>query len=177
MGGLGDSGSAARFFYCAKASKSERNAGCEELEEKVFSDRNPELDSADMPQNRSGNAKKNFHPTVKPIKLMEYLVKLVSRENAIVLDPFTGSGSTGVACKNLNRQFIGCELSPEYCEIIKARTGFEVIKVDSEVKQEVKREIKEEIKIAQKEVKSGLSKCCNAKIHKGYCEMCCEKII
>ena len=64
---------------------------------------------------------KNYHPTVKPIALMEYLVKLVSREGATVLDPFMGSGTTGVACKNLNRDFIGIELDPEYYEIAKKR--------------------------------------------------------
>ena len=61
----------------------------------------------------------NFHSTVKPIALMEYLVKLVSREGAVVLDPFMGSGSTGIACKN--RNFIGIELDPEYFEIANKR--------------------------------------------------------
>lgn len=89
-------GSAARFFYCAKASKSERNRGCEEL---------------------GGNK----HCTVKPIALMEYLVKLVSREGSLVLDPFAGSGSTGIACQNLGRDFILIEREPQYVEIIKAR--------------------------------------------------------
>ncbi len=111
----GDSGSASRFFYCAKASKSERNMGCENM---------------DIPEYRWNNAgvcqqikgrKGNFHPTVKPLKLMEYLVKLVSRENATVLDPFAGSGSTLIACKNLNRNYIGIEIDPEYIKIIKAR--------------------------------------------------------
>jgi DNA modification methylase len=86
----GSSGSAARFFYCAKASKSER-----------------------------GEA--NNHPTVKPIKLMEYLVKLASREGAVILDPYLGSGTTGIACRNLNRQFIGIELDPAYFEIARKR--------------------------------------------------------
>jgi DNA modification methylase len=111
----GDSGSASRFFYCAKASKKERNMGCENM---------------DIPEYRWNNAgvcqqikgrKGNFHPTVKPLKLMEYLVKLVSRENATVLDPFAGSGSTLIACKNLNRNYIGIEIDPEYIKIIKAR--------------------------------------------------------
>lgn len=89
----GNFGSAARFFYCAKASKSERNI----------------------------NGANNNHATVKPIKLMEYLVKLVSREGALVLDPFAGSGSTGIACQNLNRNFILIEREPEYIKIIKDR--------------------------------------------------------
>lgn len=121
----GDSGSASRFFksiiYQAKASKSERNKGCEEMEAKVFSDRNPELDSADMPQNRSGNAKQNFHPTVKPIALMEYLIKMVTKPGGIVLDPFAGSGSTLVAAKQNGFNYIGIEMTEEYIPIIEAR--------------------------------------------------------
>jgi len=64
---------------------------------------------------------KNFHSTVKPIALMEYLVKLVSREGQVVLDPFMGSGTTGMACKKLDRDFIGIEMMPEYMEIAKCR--------------------------------------------------------
>ena len=63
----------------------------------------------------------NIHPTQKPLKLFEFLVKASSNENDIVLDPFIGSGTTGVACKNLNRNFIGVELSEEYCQIAKKR--------------------------------------------------------
>jgi len=66
---------------------------------------------------------KNFHSTVKPIALMEYLVKLVSREGQVVLDPFMGSGTTGMACKKLDREFIGIEMMPEYMEIAKRRIG------------------------------------------------------
>jgi len=116
-----DNGSAARFFYCAKASKSERNSGCEDLDESIDCDRNPELESANVPMNRSNNPKKNNHPTVKPIKLMEYLITLVSREGAVVLDPFAGSGSTLIACKKLNRNFIGIEREQEYVKISEAR--------------------------------------------------------
>jgi len=96
-GEYGDSGSASRFFYCAKSSRSERNKGTEELDHG------------------------NNHATVKPIALMEYLVKLVTKENAVVLDPFTGSGSTLVACKNTNRNYIGMELDTEYIKIAEAR--------------------------------------------------------
>lgn len=103
-----------RFFYCAKASKSERNRGCEGLEEKVR-----------IRQGLAGEHKdtvsSNSHPTVKPIALMEYLVKLVTKENALVLDPFAGSGTTGVACKNLNRNYILIERESEYIEIISKR--------------------------------------------------------
>ena len=63
----------------------------------------------------------NNHPTVKPLKLMQYLITLGSRENDIVLDPFAGSGTTLVAAKLLNRKYIGCELTAEYIPIIDAR--------------------------------------------------------
>jgi len=63
----------------------------------------------------------NFHATVKPQSLCEYLVKLVSKEGAVVLDPFAGSGSTLIACKKLKRNYIGCELDPEYIKIAEAR--------------------------------------------------------
>lgn len=61
------------------------------------------------------------HPTQKPVAVMEWLIKHLTNENDVVLDPFMGSGSTGVACKNLNRYFIGCELEQEYFEISKHR--------------------------------------------------------
>lgn len=128
--GYNDSGSAARFFYCAKASKSERNKGCEGLEEKLLArsggaqgaENNGEEEYLQdhIGLNRITKMKNN-HPTVKPIALMEYLVNLVSRENAVVLDPFAGSGSTLIACKKLGRQYIGIELDPEYCKIAEAR--------------------------------------------------------
>jgi DNA modification methylase len=121
VSGFDDDGSASRFFYCAKASKSERNKGCEELEEKVTKVTNMyEMERTDGTM-RELATKKNNHPTVKPIALMEYLVKLVSREGAVVLDPFAGSGSTLIACKNLGRKYIGIEREPEYVKIIEAR--------------------------------------------------------
>jgi site-specific DNA-methyltransferase (adenine-specific) len=107
-------GSAARFFYCAKASKSERNMGCAELGEK-------ERVGQGLAGEKNNTFSKNSHPTVKPIALMEYLIKLVSREGAVVLDPFAGSGSTLVACKNLDRNFIGIEKEPDYVKIAEAR--------------------------------------------------------
>lgn len=114
-----DSGGASRFFYCAKSSKRERNAGLEGM---------PLRESqADLPQggiekgNRRNHLTQNFHPTVKPIKLMEYLIKLITPHGGVVLDPFMGSGSTGVAAKNLGFEFIGIELSEEYFEIAKKR--------------------------------------------------------
>ena len=64
---------------------------------------------------------KNRHPTVKSLGIMEYLIKLVSKEGAVVLDPFLGSGSTAIACVKLNRNFIGIEKEEEYVKIAKAR--------------------------------------------------------
>ena len=95
---LGDSGSAARFFYCAKASKSERNAGLEGLP--------------------------NFHPTVKPIALMRYLVKLVTPPNGTVLDPFLGSRTTAVAAILEGFNWMGCEMTEDYWPIIEARVAW-----------------------------------------------------
>jgi len=123
-----DIGSASRFFYCAKASKAERNAGCEGLEEKDKAAKNfrpnhaikAEMGKDGNPYGRWGKIKNN-HPTVKPIALMNYLIKLVSREEAVILDPFCGSGTTAVACKQLNRRFIGIDISQEYCDIANKR--------------------------------------------------------
>ena len=116
--GFDDSGNASRFFksiiYQAKASKSERNMWCEDLEEKQYSH-----DGREKPIENAYQS--NNHPTVKPIALMEYLVKLVSKEWAIVLDPFAWSGSTLIACKRIDRQYIGIEMTPEYIPIIEAR--------------------------------------------------------
>ena len=97
------SGSASRFFYCAKASKSERNAGLEWLETKQTA------------------PAKNYHPTVKPLKLMEYLVRLVTPKWWICLDPFIWSWTTAVACKTLWFDFIGIEREEEYMEIANKR--------------------------------------------------------
>jgi DNA modification methylase len=116
-GGFNDSGSASRFFYCAKASKSERNRGCEGLDKKEGIRTNAPRENEDV----KTPTRTNNHPTVKPIALMEYLVKLVSREGSIVLDPFAGSGSTLLACKNLGRQYIGIEREEDYIKIINAR--------------------------------------------------------
>lgn len=91
----GDTGGASRFFYSAKASKSERNAGLGD--------------------------KKCDHPTVKPISLMRYLIRLVTPPNGLVLDPFVGSGSTGIAAKLEGFNFIGVELDAEYAAIARAR--------------------------------------------------------
>lgn len=114
-----DSGCASRFFYVAKASKSERNAGLEGMPKRLGGAISGKETRPDRPPNHT--MRENFHPTVKPIKLMQYLINLVTPPNGTVLDPFMGSGSTGVAAKNLNRKFIGIELDEQYFEIAKKR--------------------------------------------------------
>ena len=118
-------GSAARFFYCAKASKRDRNEGLDGFEAKRDHDgRKDGGVGGDNPRNRTNNAKLNHHPTVKPTTLMQYLVRLVTPPNGIVLDPFMGSGSTGKACAYEGFDFIGIDQSAEYVEIARARIDF-----------------------------------------------------
>ena len=121
-----------RYFYCAKASKNDRDEGLEEFNTKT---------SGQMKERKEGSAgitaftgsrspKKNNHPTVKPTELMRYLVRLVTPKGGTVLDPFMGSGSTGkaVACENNERnagyKFIGIEKETEYCKIAEARIKY-----------------------------------------------------
>jgi len=112
---------ASRFFYCAKASKKERNMGLEDIEPTTVDDgRNKPIDN---PFLRGKTLRQNTHPTVKPVKLMEYLITLVTPPNGIVLDPFLGSGTTALAALNLGRFFIGIELNEEYCEIARRRVA------------------------------------------------------
>ena len=115
------SGSAARFFYCAKASKSERNAGLEGLEEKAVGALNMRTDAHSVKNGMDTKPAQNFHPTVKPLALMRYLVKLVTPPNGTVLDPFLGSGSTAVAAILEGFEWIGCERTEDYFSIIEAR--------------------------------------------------------
>jgi site-specific DNA-methyltransferase (adenine-specific) len=119
-------GSAARFFYCAKASKRDRNEGLEGFEAtKVWdTNRKPENVGSNTPQNRSTQLRANHHPTVKPTSLMQYLIRLVTPPNGIVLDPFMGSGSTGKACAYEGFDFIGIDQSAEYVAIAQARIDF-----------------------------------------------------
>lgn len=115
-------GSAARFFYCAKASRSERNAGLEYLEPQRHSDRpSDNLPGGDNPRNRTNTPQTNFHPTVKPLALIRYLITLVTPPHGTVLDPFLGSGTTAVAATQLGHSWVGCELTADYWPIIEAR--------------------------------------------------------
>lgn len=117
-----DSGGASRFFYVAKASKRDRNEGLDELDPQRHSDRElADGVGGDNPRNRTNQAKQNFHPTVKPTTLMEYLIKLVTPLGGVVLDPFTGSGSTGKAAILQGFDFIGIEMTEEYLPIIEGR--------------------------------------------------------
>jgi site-specific DNA-methyltransferase (adenine-specific) len=120
--GFDDNGGASRFFYVAKASKRDRNEGLEELESVRHADRVvDDGPGGENPRNRTNQAKQNFHPTVKPTALMRYLIKLVTPEGGVVLDPFTGSGSTGKAALLDGFQFVGVELTEEYLPIIEGR--------------------------------------------------------
>jgi DNA modification methylase len=119
----GDSGSAARFFYCAKTSKAERDAGLEEMP-KVRTGGMKATEDGSM-LTGSGNERTtiraNTHPTVKPIALMRYLCRLVTPPGGLVLDPFNGSGSTGCAAVVEGFRYLGCELDEHYVAISRAR--------------------------------------------------------
>lgn len=101
-----DSGGASRFFYCAKASGSERDKG---------------LNDIDLFTQKDSSITKNNHATVKPILLMRYLVKLITPANGLCVDPFSGSGSTGIACKLEGFDYIGIEMDKHFCEVSEKR--------------------------------------------------------
>lgn len=126
-------GSAARFFYCAKATRADRNEGCDAL---------PDRDGG-MNSNTSGqhitrrdgwqpDPVKNNHPTVKPTDLMAYLCRLVTPPGGTVLDPFMGSGSTGKACAREGFAFVGIDVTPEFVDIARARINHELGRVATE---------------------------------------------
>lgn len=123
-----DSGNAARFFYCAKASKSDRDEGVmlAMVTAAEMTDREPDTDGLNSPRAGAGRTSgaRNNHPTVKPTALMQWLVRLVTPPGGKVLDPFTGSGSTGKACAIEGFDFIGFEMDPHYCEIAKQRIAY-----------------------------------------------------
>jgi site-specific DNA-methyltransferase (adenine-specific) len=131
--------SASRYFYCAKASKRDRDEGLEQFEDRplAYSNRaQAELKRGNIEENlkaggmNSIQIRKNTHPTVKPTELMQYLVRLVTPKGGIVLDPFNGSGSTGKATMYENRdrnagyKYIGIELTEEYLPIADARIRY-----------------------------------------------------
>ena len=124
-----DSGSAARFFYCAKASKAERERGCDTLEPSQPDPSRKDGDpGGDNPRNRGVHRVHNNHPTVKPLALMEYLVKLVKMpEYNLILDPFMGSGTTLLACIKQGIPCIGIDTDEHACEIAAKRCSQEVM--------------------------------------------------
>ena len=122
---VGLTGDAARFFYCAKASKADRDEGCEGFDEKPAAAMAGNMVDG---QRLAGNGtpistpnRRNHHPTVKPTALMQYLCRLVTPPGGIVLDPFMGSGSTGAAAMLEGFQFIGIEREAEYVAIARER--------------------------------------------------------
>lgn len=122
--GYGDAGSAARFFYCPKASKRDRDEGLEDMERKASAASEFRPNHAEKAaQGEDGNPygrwkpRQNNHPTVKPTELMRYLCRLVTPPGGVVLDPFMGSGSTGKGAMLEGFRFIGIERDPDYFEI------------------------------------------------------------
>lgn len=121
--GPANSGGASRFFYCAKASQKDKNAGLEGMPKKQIDigDERPSGSSAERRNRAPSLPRENIHPTVKSTELMSYLIKLITPPNGFVLDPFTGSGSTGVAAIKGGFGFLGIEQQEEYVEIAKKR--------------------------------------------------------
>lgn len=130
LGMGGDSGSASRFFYCAKASRADREEGCDHLPARSGADATDReegtagLNSPRAGASRTVEAVRNHHPTVKPTELMRYLIRLITPPGGIVLDPFMGSGSTGKAAMLEGATFVGCDLDPAYLAIAEARIRF-----------------------------------------------------
>jgi DNA modification methylase len=147
-GGFDDSGSAARFFYCAKASKADRDEGLEGFALRSASEccEDRESGSAGLDNPRAGAGRtsgaRNIHPTVKPTSLMRYLCRLVTPPNGIILDPFMGSGSTGKGAMLEGFRFIGIEREAEYLEIARARINHQLEKVLKEQEKQGPEQLK-----------------------------------
>jgi DNA modification methylase len=148
---LGEIADYQKYFYCPKVSRRERHRGFEHIPDRLcgpggddwvraqeHQGNNRKDPLAHIPTNPEGlldidkgayigtarqqaNSVGNNHPTVKPVELMKYLIKLVTPPGSHILDPFSGSGSTGMACKELGRTFTGIDLDPRYCEIARKR--------------------------------------------------------
>ena len=116
-------GSTSRFFYCAKASKKDRNEGLDGFEERLveIGDERPSGNSWERRDKKQTVPRTNHHPTVKPVDLMRYLCRLVTPPKGIILDPFMGSGSTGKAATLEGFDFVGVDLNQEYVTIAEAR--------------------------------------------------------
>jgi DNA modification methylase len=130
-------GSAARFFYCAKASRADREAGCEGLPQRTAAEtveRAPDSAGMNLPRAGAGRTSgaRNHHPTVKPTDLMRYLCRLVTPPGGVVLDPFMGSGSTGRGAVLEGFSFVGIEREAEYLAIARARIDAAVQEAQAE---------------------------------------------
>lgn len=146
-----DEGSAARYFYCAKASKKDRDSGLIEFESKaMFVADNEHGNLGAFYVKKAGGKigdeqlRKNIHPTVKPVELMEYLIRLVCPKGATILDIFNGSGSTGKAVafenreRDANYKYIGIELDKEYCRISESRIDYALNQYKYDIMEEIK---------------------------------------
>lgn len=118
---IGDSGGASRFFYCAKAARSERNKGLEHMTAKPLLWSSGTKNPGSFQSEGTNKSSQNAHPTVKPVSLMRYLARLITPSSGIVLDPYNGSGTTGIACKVEGFEYIGIEMDKEHCEVSEFR--------------------------------------------------------
>ncbi len=115
----------APFHYFTKPSPTERQAGCDGIEpEQQDETRDPDAPGANNPRNRGGQERGNNHPTVKPIGLMRWIVRLVTPAGGKVLDVFGGSGTTAVACQLEGYTFTLMEMEPRYVDITFARVAY-----------------------------------------------------
>lgn len=135
--------SAMRYFYCAKASKKDRDGGLDMFDELITSDGCIRSNSETARKFGANSAlRKNIHPTVKPCELMQYLIRLVAPKGSVVMDCFMGSGSTGKATmfenreRNANYYFIGIEMTSEYLPICKARIDYAINQYEYDAKVE-----------------------------------------
>lgn len=156
---------AMRYFYSAKASKKDRDKGLDEFETistgELQGGRKPNSAGSVMaggkinPYAGAGGEKKNIHPTVKPVELMQYLVRLVAPKGSLIVDIFNGSGSTGKAVAFENRErdahykYIGIELDEKYCEISKARIYYGLNQALCDSHTDVKDQIEENARKGQ----------------------------
>jgi site-specific DNA-methyltransferase (adenine-specific) len=118
-----DKGGASRFFYIAKVSKKERNLGLDNFEDKIIEGRDEGQDTRSVAFKKRPTPMKNTHPTLKPINLMTYLCRLITPPGGIILDPFMGSGSTGISACLEGFRFVGMELDEDYFKIAEARVN------------------------------------------------------
>lgn len=109
------------YLYCGKVTAKERNIGCDTFEEKPLDPRHGDPVALGKWAESRDQVHRNNHPTVKPVKLMKYLIELVTPRAGTVLDPFMGSGSTGMAAKEFGCSFVGIDLDEHYVNISKAR--------------------------------------------------------